>query len=103
MEAFLSREEGGGKISSNYKDSNGQQYISPLRLLDEGVAIAHHHDGVSGTSKQHVAYDYAKRIQAGINNAEMYVTGLLSNFFISNQSRYGGGGGGDGGVVGSEG
>lgn len=27
--------------------------------------IAQHHDGVSGTSKQHVAYDYAMRLNIG--------------------------------------
>ena len=32
------------------------------------MGVIQHHDGVSGTSKQHVAYDYAKRVQSGINN-----------------------------------
>jgi hypothetical protein len=36
--------------------------IDPLLTLEEAVAVAQHHDGVSGTSKQHVAFDYAKRI-----------------------------------------
>eukprot|EP00957_Ditylum_brightwellii_P161594 12303151-Ditylum_brightwellii.AAC.1 len=45
IEAFLSREGGGGDILSKYKGHNGQQHTSPLRLLDEGVAIAQHHDG----------------------------------------------------------
>lgn len=33
--------------------------------LEEALAIVQHHDGVSGTSKQHVADDYAKRLAAG--------------------------------------
>ena len=33
-------------------------------------SVAQHHDGVSGTSKQHVAFDYAQRIAHGINIAE---------------------------------
>ncbi len=48
-------------------------------MLEKGVAIAQHHDGVSGTSKQHVAYDYAKKIQAGINEASNFVESVLKN------------------------
>lgn len=29
------------------------------------MAVAQHHDAVSGTEKQHVANDYAKRLAAG--------------------------------------
>jgi len=34
--------------------------------LDDALATAQHHDGVSGTSKQHVANDYAKRLWKGM-------------------------------------
>jgi len=40
-----------------------------LDALDDGLATAQHHDGVSGTSKQHVAYDYAKRLCKGMTAA----------------------------------
>lgn len=36
-----------------------------LDLLEDGLATAQHHDGVSGTSRQHVACDYARRLAAG--------------------------------------
>lgn len=39
----------------------------PMNQLEDAVGVLQHHDGVSGTSKQHVAYDYAKLVQAGIN------------------------------------
>jgi hypothetical protein len=41
----------------------------PQRMheLEDALGVLQHHDGVSGTSKQHVAYDYAKQLQAGIN------------------------------------
>ena len=33
--------------------------------LEEAVSLAHHHDGITGTSKQHVADDYNMRIHRG--------------------------------------
>lgn len=33
--------------------------------LADALAIAQHHDAVTGTEKQHVAYDYAKRLSIG--------------------------------------
>ena len=33
--------------------------------LEEAMALLQHHDGVSGTSKQHAANDYAKRLSRG--------------------------------------
>ena len=38
---------------------------NPLTLLEEAAAIATHHDAITGTSRQHVADDYAKRIAVG--------------------------------------
>jgi hypothetical protein len=38
-----------------------------MHQLEDASGVIQHHDGVSGTSKQHVAYDYTKRIQAGID------------------------------------
>jgi Glycosyl hydrolases family 38 N-terminal domain/Glycosyl hydrolases family 38 C-terminal domain/Alpha mannosidase middle domain len=38
-----------------------------LHQLEDASGVAQHHDGVSGTSKQHVAYNYAERLQGGID------------------------------------
>jgi hypothetical protein len=38
---------------------------SSTEALWRAVALLQHHDGVSGTSKQHVAYDYAQRLSEG--------------------------------------
>jgi hypothetical protein len=48
-----------------------------LRALEEGVAVAQHHDGVSGTSKQHVAYDYMNKIQRGIDQSSTFISKFL--------------------------
>ncbi|KAK4846372.1 hypothetical protein QYF36_016462 [Acer negundo] len=46
--------------------------------LADALALAQHHDGVSGTSKQHVAYDYAKRLSIGYVEAEEVVATSLA-------------------------
>lgn len=33
------------------------------------MGVAQHHDAVSGTEKQEVAFDYAQRLSIGIDNA----------------------------------
>jgi hypothetical protein len=43
--------------------AGGSSLGSGLRTLEEAQAILQHHDAVAGTSKQHVAYDYALRVR----------------------------------------
>lgn len=45
---------------------------SVVQDLAEAQGVAQHHDAVSGTSKQHVAFDYAQRIYNGANEAFQY-------------------------------
>lgn len=54
LEFLVGRNEGGPNTDS----------------LEEAMAILQHHDAVSGTSKQHVANDYAKRLSRGSVEAE---------------------------------
>jgi hypothetical protein len=52
---------------------------SGLDSLEDALATAQHHDGVSGTSKQHVACDYARRLAAGRAAAHAAVSPALSS------------------------
>ncbi|KDP22539.1 hypothetical protein JCGZ_26370 [Jatropha curcas] len=52
--------------------------------LGEALAIAQHHDAVTGTEKQHVADDYAKRLSIGYKEAERVVGASLSCMAESN-------------------
>lgn len=51
--------------------------------LADALAIAQHHDAVSGTERQHVADDYAKRLSIGYNEVDKTYTipDILSSFF----------------------
>ncbi|XVF16105.1 hypothetical protein REPUB_Repub10bG0002600 [Reevesia pubescens] len=46
--------------------------------LADALAIAQHHDAVTGTEKQHVANDYAKRLSIGYIEAEKVVASSLA-------------------------
>lgn len=40
--------------------------------LADALAIAQHHDAVTGTEKQHVADDYAKRLSIGYKEVKFF-------------------------------
>ncbi|XP_078495203.1 lysosomal alpha-mannosidase [Ciona intestinalis] len=45
--------------------STSHKLTSSSKVLRDAMGVAQHHDAVSGTSKQHVANDYAKRLYEG--------------------------------------
>lgn len=51
-------------------------------LLGDALAIAQHHDAVTGTEQQHVANDYAKRLYMGYKEVQIIMMdfNLLFNF-----------------------
>ncbi|XP_057543590.1 probable alpha-mannosidase At5g13980 isoform X1 [Amaranthus tricolor] len=52
----------------------GRRKLGPnTDALADALAIAQHHDAVTGTEKQHVANDYAKRLSIGYQEAEALV------------------------------
>jgi len=58
-----------------------------LHELEDALGIAQHHDGVSGTAKQHVANDYTKRIQSGIDMANKHcILPKLKKLLLENHS-----------------
>lgn len=46
--------------------------------LNEAMAVLQHHDAVSGTSRQHVADDYARQLSAGWKDCEVLVGNALA-------------------------
>lgn len=45
--------------------------------LADALALVQHHDAVSGTEKQHVAYDYAKRLSIGYVEVQIETSEFL--------------------------
>ncbi|XP_003972325.3 lysosomal alpha-mannosidase isoform X1 [Takifugu rubripes] len=48
------------------------------QTLKNAMAVAQHHDAVSGTEKQHVANDYAKRLAGGWQQCQVLVSNSLA-------------------------
>lgn len=44
-----------------------------LETLAEAMAVAQHHDAVTGTAKQHVTEDYYKRLSIGMSGANEFL------------------------------
>ena len=52
----------------------------------QDMGVVQHHDAVAGTEKQHVAYDYAKRICEGITAGEAIVNDALATLMTKSSS-----------------
>ena len=55
-----------------------QSPSNPLYLLERAMGVTQHHDAVSGTSKQHVANDYALRLARGRAAANPLISAALA-------------------------
>lgn len=65
--------------SSGYLDKEFKKVDQALATLEEPLAILQHHDGVSGTSRQHVVEDYKKMLDRGENT----ILQVFHYYFIS--------------------
>lgn len=59
---------------------------NPAWQLWEALSVVQHHDGVSGTSKARVAWDYYNRLDLGIKKCKDWILDLLPSFYLVNDS-----------------
>jgi len=71
------------QIQTLYGNAEQRRSNSEIYILETAMGVAQHHDAVSGTSKQHVAYDYAKKIQAGINGAAKFAANIIRSRLVT--------------------
>jgi hypothetical protein len=55
---------------------------SGFHELEDAVGVLQHHDGVSGTARQHVANDYARRVQDGLDRVGTCTLRKLRRAFL---------------------
>ncbi|CAJ1052920.1 lysosomal alpha-mannosidase [Xyrichtys novacula] len=72
----------GGPISRDGPFGNGDS-----QTMKEAMAVAQHHDAVSGTEKQHVANDYARRLANGWKHCQVLVSNSLASLSSSSVER----------------
>lgn len=58
----------------------------PLFALEDALGVVQHHDAISGTAKQHVANDYSRRLQAGLDVASSFVANALRSAMLENET-----------------
>lgn len=61
---------------------DGCKCMEPLFDLEDALGVAQHHDAISGTAKQHVANDYAKRVTAGVHKASSYMAKKIKELLL---------------------
>jgi alpha-mannosidase len=52
--------------------------VDALLRFEEALGVHQHHDAISGTAKQHVAFDYAKRVARGQTDGEALMAQTLN-------------------------
>uniref|UniRef100_A0A4W6E5G4 Alpha-mannosidase n=1 Tax=Lates calcarifer TaxID=8187 RepID=A0A4W6E5G4_LATCA len=72
----------GGPVSRNGHFGEGDS-----QTMMKAMAVAQHHDAVSGTEKQHVANDYARRLANGWQHCQVVVSNSLAALSGSSAQR----------------
>lgn len=59
---------------------------NPVFALTAAVGLVNHHDAITGTSKQHVVYDYVKILDKALSMAERSVASILSTLLFESKT-----------------
>lgn len=71
------------QLTSLTQKHSGKQFVSHLNFLRETMGVMQHHDAITGTEKEKVAYDYAKLLDVGLracaSNAKSILNRLVTD------------------------
>ncbi|XP_067829073.1 lysosomal alpha-mannosidase [Heptranchias perlo] len=67
------------EVLAGLESHSGPYGVGDSSVLKKAMGVAQHHDAVSGTERQHVADDYAKRLAKGWDRCEVLVSNALSS------------------------
>lgn len=56
-----------------------------LNALREAMGVMQHHDAITGTEKEHVAYDYARILQNGFDECQFIAATALRFLYSKNK------------------
>jgi len=62
---------------------NDTDTFDSLNILERAMGVAQHHDAVSGTERQHVTNDYAKRLSIGIDACISVISKSFNNILAT--------------------
>lgn len=68
--------------STVFPDSLRTEADSVIFDLTAAVGLVNHHDAITGTSKQHVAYDYIKILSAAVTRAEDLLSKVMTKVLL---------------------
>ncbi|RXG61085.1 Lysosomal alpha-mannosidase [Armadillidium vulgare] len=55
------------QVCKQFASLTGSERDESISILAEAIGVIQHHDAITGTSKQHVADDYSKRLAKGVD------------------------------------
>lgn len=67
--------------------NNTPQFLSRLSCLREVMGVMQHHDAVTGTEKQKVAYDYERQLSVAISECDKNTREVLNLFATKESSK----------------
>ena len=62
---------------------NNASDFESINVLERAMGVAQHHDAVSGTERQHVAYDYATRLAKGVSLGVQVIINSLNQLTLN--------------------
>eukprot|EP01133_Synstelium_polycarpum_P001460 gene1460-1693_t len=71
-------------VTSEAVIPSSQSLVDQVEVLREAQGVLQHHDAVAGTEQQHVANDYAERLNIGVTTAQAAINTVIGQLLTAN-------------------